>query len=109
MLRASAACRRQGDLARISLGIGDELRDRLRRDRWIDLHDKRQANDACDRCDIADKIKIELVIDRRADCILRIDQQKCVTIGWCTHDRFGTNVAAGARPSLNNELLTEAL
>ena len=39
MVRASDAGRRQVDLARIGLGIGDELGNRLGRNRWIHHHD----------------------------------------------------------------------
>ena len=39
MARGPVAGRRHVDLARIGLGIGDELGNRLGRERWIDRHD----------------------------------------------------------------------
>ena len=69
------AGRRHVDLARIGLGIGDELGNRLGRNRWIHHHDKGHAADACDRRDVADEIEIELVIERRVDRVRRTDQR----------------------------------
>src|SRR5262245_29447693 len=56
------AARRHIDLARIGLGVRDELGNRLGWNRWMDRHDKRLADDGCDRCDVADEIEIEFVI-----------------------------------------------
>ena len=64
MWRAPVAGRRHVDLARIGLGIGDELGNRLGRNGRIDHHDKGRAADARDRRDVADEIEIEVA--RRA-------------------------------------------
>ena len=61
------AGRRHVDLARIGLGIGDELGNGLGRNRWIHHHDIGHADDARDRRDVADEIEIELVVERRVD------------------------------------------
>jgi hypothetical protein len=55
----------------------------------------------------AEKDEIEIVIERCTDRVRRIDQKKRVAIRLCPHDRFGANVAAGARAILDDELLTE--
>ena len=57
MERTPGAARRHVDLARIGLGIGDELRDRLGGKRWIDQHDKGPAHDAGDRRDVPNEIE----------------------------------------------------
>ena len=64
--RADAG-RRHGDFARIGLGMGDELGNRLGRNRGMDLHDEWRTGDAGDRRDIADEIEIKLVVERRVD------------------------------------------
>ena len=74
MGRRSVAGRRHVDLARIGLGIGDELGNGLGRNRWIDHHDIGHADDACDRRDVADEIEIELVVERRVDRVRRTAQ-----------------------------------
>src|SRR5262245_50353676 len=46
MLRAPDAGRSHVDLARVGLGIGDELGNRLRRNRWIHVHDEGDTGNA---------------------------------------------------------------
>jgi hypothetical protein len=53
------------------------------------------------RRDVADEIEIELVVERRVDCIWWTDQEERVAI-WGS-DRLGADIAAGARTVLNNE------
>src|SRR5262249_29854373 len=60
-----AAGRSHVDLARIGPGVGDELRDRLGWNGWVDHHDIRGAANARDRRYFADEVEIELVVDRR--------------------------------------------
>jgi hypothetical protein len=43
--------------------LGDELGNRPGRERWIDLHDERRADNARNRCDVADEIEVKLFID----------------------------------------------
>src|SRR5262245_15610328 len=65
MARGTDAARRHADLARIGLGIGDELGDRLGWNRWIDHHDFGHPDDARDRRDVAQEIEIEVAVKRR--------------------------------------------
>ena len=69
MERGSVAGRRKVKLARIGLGVGDELGNGLGRDRRVYHHDFGLANEACDRCDVADEIEIEFVVERNIDCV----------------------------------------
>ena len=103
------AARTVGELARIRLGIGDELGNRLGRNRWMYHHDKGTADEARDRRDVADEIEIELVVKRRIDRVRRTDQEQRVAVRRRAHDRLGGDVAAGARPVLDDEWLAEPL
>ena len=66
-------------------------------------------HDARDRRDVADEIEIELVVERRVDRVRRTDQKECIAVGGRTHDRLGADIAAGARPVLDDEWLAEPL
>ena len=70
---------------------------------------KGHADDARDRRDVADEIEIELVVERRVDRVRRIDQEQRVAVRRRTHDRLGADIAAGARPVLDDEWLAEPL
>jgi hypothetical protein len=63
VMRRPVAGRRHVDLAGISLGVGDELREGLGRDRWINLHDEREGGQSADRSNIADEIEIQFLIE----------------------------------------------
>ena len=103
------AARTVGELARIGLGIGDELGNRLGRNRRIYHHDKGAADEARDRRDVADEIEIEFVVERRIDRVRRTDQEERVAVRRRAHDRLGGDIAAGARPVLDDEWLAEPL
>src|SRR5262249_1463000 len=55
---SSGARRRHGELAGIGLGIGDELGNRLGRNRRVHHHDEAASDDARDRRDVADEIEV---------------------------------------------------
>src|SRR5262245_3050342 len=59
--------RRHMDLARICLGIGDELGNRLGRNRRVHHHDGGISDDARDGRNVADEIVVELVVQCRVD------------------------------------------
>src|SRR5215475_11128571 len=80
MARGTDAARRHGELARIGLGIDDELGDRIGWNRWIDHHDLGKADNARDGRDVADKIEIELFVERRIDRVCRSDEEERVAI-----------------------------
>jgi hypothetical protein len=109
MLGSANAGRRHIDLARIGLGVGNEFRNGSRRKRRMHLHDERHEVDPSNRRDIAEKIEVELFIERAVDSILRIDQQESVAIGRRASGRLGRNIAAGTGANLDDELLAEAL
>src|SRR5215475_2249306 len=96
MGRASDDARRKVDLARISLGISDELGDRLGRNRWMHQHDVGHDHNAGDRRDVTDEIEVELVIERRVHRVRRMDQEERIAISGRTHDRLRGDITAGA-------------
>src|SRR6266540_4017088 len=98
MARASNLARRHVDLAWISLGISDELRDRASWNRWIHQHDVGHDNNAGDRRDVADEIEVELVIECRVDRVRGGGQEESVAVGRRAHDRLGADIGAATRP-----------
>src|SRR5262245_8767183 len=103
------AGRCHADLARIALGIGDELRRGFGRNRWIDLHDEGRPYHGRDRRDVADEIEVKFLIERRIDRGRRRSEQQRITIRRRTHDRFGADVGARTGPVLDQELLAQPL
>src|SRR5262249_29106140 len=82
---------------------------RLGWNRWMDHHNLGKADDARDGRDVADKIEIELFVERRIDRVCRCDQEKRVAIRGRTHDRLGADVGAATRPVVDDELLAKPL
>jgi hypothetical protein len=60
-----------------------------------------------DRRDVADEIEVELAVERRVDCVCRIDQEKRVAVWKRMHDHLGGYIGSGAWTVLDNELLAE--
>jgi hypothetical protein len=107
--RGPDAGRRHVEFARIGLGVSDEFRNRLGRNRWIDNHDKGRADDARNRHDIANEIKIKILIKGRIDRIRWRGQKERIAVGRRTHHRFGADIASGTCSVLDDELLAEPL
>jgi hypothetical protein len=109
MCAASDTNRRHADLAWIGLGVGDELGNRLSRDRWIYRHDIWCADDVSDWRDIAKEIEAELIVERRVDRVRRNDPKERMAVGGRAHDGLGRDIAASAGSVLDDEGLTEPL
>src|SRR5262249_22541997 len=92
---AAVAGRAHVDLGRMCLGIGDELRNGLGRERGIDHHEKGNNADTRNGRNIADEIEVEIVVDRRIDRVRRCHEEKGVSVRRCTHDDFSADIAAG--------------
>src|SRR5215467_10110426 len=80
---------RHADPARIGLGVGDEFRNRFDRNRWIDLHHERDADEACDRRNIVDEIEVEFLVERCTDGVCPGGDEERIAVRGCTHDRLG--------------------
>src|SRR5262245_65497748 len=104
LARCSGSSRRIIDFARASRGIGDDLGNRLSRDRWIYRHDKWCADNASDWRDIADEIVVELVVECRIDRVPCANNEQRVAVGRGTHDRLGADIAAATRPVVDNKI-----
>src|SRR5262249_48921232 len=100
-----AAGRSHDDLARIGLGVGDELGDRLGWNGWVDHDDIRGAANARDRRYFADEIEIELLVERRVHRVRQPDEQERIAVRRCPHDALGADIAAGTRSVLDDEWL----
>ena len=101
--------RRDVDLARMRLGVGDEFRDRFCRKRRSDFHEIGHAVDAGRRNYVGREIEFEVLVERRVHRIGRGDQQKRVAVGWRAHDRLGGDIGGGAGAVLDDELLAQTL
>ena len=97
------------DLAGVSFGIGDELGNCLHRDRWMNLHDERHADDAGNGGDVADEIEIELLVKRCIDRVGGAHDEQRIAVRRCADRGFDRDIAAGARPVVDDDLLTEPL
>ena len=62
-----------------------------------------------DRRDVADKIVIQLVVERRVHRVLRSRQEERVAVGRGTHDGLGSDSAASPRPVVDDKWLAETL
>ena len=107
MLRPADAARSHVDLAGIGLGIGDEFRNGFRREVRQHFHDQSDAIGDRDRRDVVHEVERQIGKHRLIDGVLRIDQEQRVAIGRRMHGRFGRDIAGGAGPDIDDELLAE--
>jgi hypothetical protein len=96
-------------LARVGLGIGDELRDRRCGKRRIDHHHQRHPHDGADRRDVAQKLEAGLVVEAGVDRVVHAEQGERVAVGGRVGDRLEGKIARGAGPVLDDELPAEPL
>ena len=59
--------------------------------------------------EVAEKIEIELFVERRVDRLCRTDHEQRVAVSGSAHDGLGADVAAAARPVLDHEWLAKPL
>src|SRR5260221_4727447 len=109
MDRGSDTAGRHVDFARIGFGISDELGNGLGRNRWVDLHDERHADDARDWRDVAHEIEFEVFIERHVYRVGRSDLQKRVAVRRRPQGRLSRDIAGSTRPVVDYEFLTETL
>ena len=109
MARRPDAGRGKAELARIGLGVGDQFRNGFYGNGGIDLDDVWHAHHAGNRRGVADEIEAEMRVKRGIGRDRRRHHEQRITVRRRLHDRFGAEIAAGARPVLDDELLTEPL
>jgi hypothetical protein len=103
------AGRRHVDPAGIGFGIGDELGNRLGRERGIDLHDEGTAHEAGDRSDVAGEVDVAVVVERSTERVGRGGKEQRIAIRRCVDDGFEADIAAGARTIFDDDWLAEPL
>jgi hypothetical protein len=97
------------DLTGVSLGIGDQVRDRFGRERRVGDRDEGGNANARDRREVADEIEIQTRVERGIDCIGRYRDQQRIAVRRRVSGIFSADIAGGARPVVDDELLTEPL
>src|SRR5215472_1387380 len=107
MAGSSDAGRPETDLARIGLGVRYELRDCLGWNRRIYHHDEREADDACDGGDVAEKNEIEFVVEGRVNRVRRTCDEERIAVRGRRHDRLGSDIVAATRAVFDDELLAQ--
>jgi hypothetical protein len=92
----------------IAPGVVDQLLQVLRRHRRIDDQQLRQRVQEPDRRKIMRGIVVELGVNRRPDAESPVGaEQDRIAVGNCMSDCGGADMAAGARPVVNDHLLAE--
>src|SRR5262245_43645614 len=109
MAWSSDARRPETDLARIGLGVRYELRDFVGWNRRIYHHDEREADDARDGGDVAEKNEIEFVVQGRVDRVRRSCDEERIAVRRRPHDRLGSDIVAATRAVFDDELLAQPL
>src|SRR5215813_4803453 len=71
--------------------------------------DSWRAVNARYRCDVANEVETEVVIECHVPCVMCPDLEERIAVGRRLHDCLGGQIAASAGPVLNDELLAEAL
>src|SRR5262249_28871716 len=84
-----------------------ELGDGIRRDRRVDLHHVRHADEACYRIDVAQEIEVKVLVKSGVDGVGRIDQYQRVSIGRGFGNGIRGEIVTSTRTVLDDELLTE--
>ena len=110
MMRSADAAGAVAELARIGLGVGDELGDGLHRHVVVDQQDERQMRHHRDRLEILHRVVGDLLVERRIDRHRRAGRhQQRVTVGRGFRHRIDADLLAGAGPVLHHERLAEPL
>jgi hypothetical protein len=102
--------RRKIELARVGLGERDQLGHRARRDRRIDHQDIGLRPDQADRREVGLGVEIDLLVERRVggeDGVVAGEQR--VAVGRRVGHGLGRDVAAGARPVVDDDRLPQDL
>ena len=73
------------------------------------FQDERNTIDTGNRCHIANEIEIEIIVQRRVDCVRRTGQQKCLSVRRGMQTGISADIAAGARAVIDDGLLTQTV
>ena len=109
MAHAADTSRPHVHLARVGLGVSDELGQRPCRDRKIGHQEEGDAHDPRGRRNVAAEIVGEIVVERRIDGLRYTHEQECIAVGGRVDDDLGGDVGGGTWPVLDNVLLAGPL
>jgi len=107
MRQVSSSARGQVDLAGIGLGVGDELGDRLGRERRVRQQDEGIVVDARDRNNVARDNGSALLIEHHVDRVRSCDHQQRVAVSRCARHRLQGEVPAAAGPVVDDNRLAK--
>jgi hypothetical protein len=108
-MRWRAADRAEVGLAGTGFSVSDEFGHGLDREHRGDDNHTWAARHACYGHDVANEIEAELVEQRCVDRVRGINHKQRMAVSGCTNDRFGSQVACGARAVFDDVWLAEAL
>ena len=97
------------ELARIGLSIGDEFGNSFCRDCRIDHHNEGAKAYAGDRHNVTDEIESEVVVNRRIERVRGSNQEQRIAVRRCGRDDFSADIAACARPVIDDDRSAEPL
>src|SRR5215470_15661147 len=83
----------------------DQFRHGLCRKGRRNDHDAWNADDSRDRRDVAGKIVLFVIVNRRINYVSQPDQKKGMGIDWCPSERLGCRIAALAEAVLDDKFL----
>src|SRR5262249_56355006 len=90
------------DLARIDLGVGDQLGNGFGHYRGISQHDLRFPDQARDWRDVAQKHEIKLVVERGVVRARGSDDEQRISVGLCGTDSLGSGIYTCPLPLSHN-------
>src|ERR1700730_13480376 len=109
MRQTTDAARSHIDFARISPGIGDELGNGLRGERWSDGQYGRRSRNTRNWSNVANQVEIERVVERCVPHVGRRRFEQRVTVGGRPHDHIGRQITARTWLIVDDDFLAEAL
>src|SRR6266545_3497255 len=102
MADRGGAERRDVDLARIGLGVSDQLRKRLGWHRRIDFQHQRQLGEARHHRDVAQEVERQRLIERHVDGVGRDREEQRVAVRRRVGDSLRRDIGAAARAVLDH-------
>jgi len=108
MAEASGACRRRNQFAGLFLGKRDELFNRIRRDRRMDIENGYRVTDLGNRSEGLEGV-VRLFGNQRVENDPRRVKEKGIAVGGCVGDHLSGQGAAAPGLVFRNELFAETL
>src|SRR3954470_4531141 len=107
MLYRAEASRADAELARVGLGVRQELGERLYGQIIADQQQQWHPRQARDMDQVARRVERQRWIEGDTDGIRSRGRQNRVAVRRCIDDALGADIAAGSRPVLEHKGLAE--